>query len=198
MNILRLDKLGLFWLWFYVMVSLFVHSLRDMIRDVYKLCIWYSCIRAFINCILWLLLVLRRRLTVYWSFVTLIVDLINSIIAWIRKTVLKLAMSSTFFTSNNTLSIRACVTSTEIIMYTFQFRKRLWVNMILDSGKSFSISNIKIHILEFSNYQVLLIVEYIWCIHFLLNKCKTSIKTMVLSERFRFVMENKNEIKCRW
>ena len=79
MNILRLDKLGLFWLWFYVMVSLFVHSLRDMIRDVYKLCIWYSCIRAFINCILWLLLVLRR----YWSFVTLIVDLINLIIAWI-------------------------------------------------------------------------------------------------------------------
>ena len=119
-----------------------------------------------------------------------------------RKTVLKLAMSSTFFTSNNTLSIRACVTSTEIIMYTFQFRKRLWVNMILDSGKSFSISNIKIHILEFCNYQVLFItlkiVEYIWCIHFLLNKCKTSIKTMVLSERFRFVMENKNEIKCRW
>ena len=116
----------------------------------------------------------------------------------IRKTVLKLAMSSTFFTSNNTLSIRAGVTSTDIIMYTFQFRKRLWVNMILDSGKSFSISNIKIHILEFSNYQVLLIVEYIWCIHFVLNKCTTSIKTMVLSERFRFVMENKNEIKCRW
>ena len=73
----------------------------------------------------------------YWYYYDLLVicnvncrfDKFHHYMNMTRKTVLKLAMSSTFFTSNNTLSIRACVTSTEIIMYTFQFRKQLWVNI---------------------------------------------------------------------
>ena len=64
---------------------------------------------------------------------------------------------------------------------------------MLDSGESFSIKkhqNTHSIFLKPSNR--------ISCIHLLFDKCKISIQNVVLSERFRFAMENKNEIKCRW